>query len=91
MDTLRELYDVVADRKANPRAESYTNALLDHPEKVFRKLNEETYELIYACLKQEKEEIAYEAGDLLYHLLVLLVKHDISWDCLLAELEKRRK
>lgn len=91
MRDLQELYDIIAARKASPREGSYTNALLDHPEKAYRKLNEETYEVIHACLTGDRDQARYEAGDLLYHLLVILAKHDIPWREVLAELGARRK
>ncbi len=88
---LRELYNIIDDRKRNPQEGSYTNKLLNHEEKAYRKLNEEVYELIYACLKQDKENIIYEAADVLYHLLVVLAKNDVSIDEVFKELESRKK
>jgi phosphoribosyl-ATP pyrophosphohydrolase len=90
MKDLAELFSVLQDRKDNPKTGSYTNELLAHPEKAYRKINEETYEVIYACLCQDKERIISEAGDLLYHLLAVLVKHDVKWEEVLAELESRK-
>ncbi|MHC4871731.1 MAG: phosphoribosyl-ATP diphosphatase [Planctomycetota bacterium] len=91
MNTLKELYDIIEDRKNNPKEESYTNKLLDHPEKVYRKINEETYEVIHACISEGKEQVLYEAGDLIYHLFTCLVKHGVTWDEVLEELDKRKK
>ncbi len=91
MKDLRELFDIVEDRRDNPKEGSYTNKLLEHPEKVYRKVNEECYETIYACLKEDKDQVIYEAGDLLYHLATLLVKNDVNYDEILKELSKRQK
>jgi len=91
MKNLKELFDIVEDRRDNPTEGSYTNMLLDHEEKVYRKLNEEAYETIYACLKEDKNQVIYEAGDLLYHLTTLLVKNNVSYEEILAELSKRKK
>lgn len=91
MQSLKELFDIIENRKNSPQEGSYTNKLLDHPEKVYRKINEETYEVIHACIAEGKPEILYEAGDLIYHLFTCLVKHGVTFDELLAELEKRKK
>jgi phosphoribosyl-ATP pyrophosphohydrolase len=91
MECLAELYAVLRDRKDNPKEGSYTNALLDDPEKAYRKLNEETYEVIHACLAGDRAGVVYEAGDLIYHLMAVLVKHGVGWDEILAELKKRRR
>ena len=91
MESLKELFDIIEDRRDNPTEGSYTNKLLDHPEKVYRKVNEECYETIYACLKEDKAQVIYETGDLLYHLTTLLVKNGVSYEEILAELSKRKK
>jgi phosphoribosyl-ATP pyrophosphohydrolase len=91
MKDLQELYRVILDRKDCLEGESYTASLVNHEERVYRKVNEEAYEVIHACLTENREQIIYETGDLLYHLLVLLAKHDIQWEEVLGELAKRRK
>ncbi len=91
MQDLKELYEIIEERKRNPQEGSYTNLLLEHPEKVYRKINEETYEVIHACLAEGKDEVLYEAGDLIYHLFACLSKHNISWNEILNELDKRKK
>lgn len=91
MKELQELYDVISSRKGQDPDKSYSAKLLSHNEKIYRKLNEECYELIYACLKQNKNEVIYEACDVIYHLLTLLAKHDVSIEDITKELEARRK
>lgn len=88
---LQDVYNVIADRKLHPKEGSYTNYLLDKGvEKICKKVGEEASESIIAAIKGSKEELRYEAADLVYHLLVLLFDQGITPMELWAELEKRR-
>ena len=89
---LHELYQVIADRKANPKEGSYTTYLFDKgQDKILKKVGEEAAETIIASKNNSKEEILYEMADLWYHCMVLLAYHNIVPSELLAELQKRRK
>jgi phosphoribosyl-ATP pyrophosphohydrolase/phosphoribosyl-AMP cyclohydrolase len=88
---LKEVYDVVVDRKANPKEGSYTNYLFDKGiDKICKKVGEEAAEVIIAAKNNSKDEIRYEVADLLYHLTVLMVNQGLTWDELCEELSKRR-
>lgn len=88
---LGEVYDVIMDRKANPKEGSYTNYLFDKGlDKILKKVGEESAEVIIASKNREKAEVSYEVADLLYHLSVLLAEQDMTWDDVFTELEKRR-
>lgn len=88
---LQEVYNVIADRKVHPKEGSYTNYLLDKGvEKICKKVGEEAAESIIAAVKGSREELRYEAADLVYHLLVLLFNQGLTPMELWAELEKRR-
>jgi len=91
---LDELYEVIMDRKINPRKESYTSRLLYHEKginAILEKIGEECVELILAVKDGNKREIIYEASDLIYHMLVLFVKLDIKLEEIWEELERRRR
>ncbi|MBQ8159554.1 MAG: bifunctional phosphoribosyl-AMP cyclohydrolase/phosphoribosyl-ATP diphosphatase HisIE [Clostridia bacterium] len=88
---LEEVYGVIEDRKVHPREGSYTNYLLDKGvEKICKKVGEEASETIIAAMKGSHEELVYEAGDLMYHLLVLLSQQGVSPEEVFSELGKRR-
>ena len=88
---LQQVYDVIADRKANPQEGSYTNYLLDKGvEKICKKVGEEASETIIAAVKGSKEEVTYEAADLMYHLLVLLFQQGVTPAEVWTELDRRR-
>jgi len=91
---LDELYEVIMDRKINPKKESYTSQLLYHEKginAILEKIGEECVELILAVKDGNKREIIYEASDLIYHMLVLFVKLDIKLEEIWEELERRRR
>jgi len=91
---LEELYNILMDRKVNPKEGSYTSSLLYHRKgvnKILEKLGEECIELILAVKNGNKRDVIYESADLIYHLLVLLVKLDIRLDEIWSELERRRR
>jgi phosphoribosyl-ATP pyrophosphohydrolase len=90
---LAELFEVIEDRKETLPEDSYTASLLDHEKgenAVLEKLGEETTELLLAAKDGRDEEIAHEAADVVYHLLVLLAAEDVDVTALLAELRERR-
>ena len=87
---LKKLYDVVADRKLNPKDGSYTNYLFDKGlDKILKKIGEEASEVIIASKNRSKEEVVYETADLIYHLMVLLVEQGVTLDDIYDELRKR--
>lgn len=82
---------VVRDRKRNPEDGSYTNYLFDKGEdKILKKVGEEAAEVVIAGKNRSREEIAYETADLMYHLTVMLVDNDMSWDDVYKEMKRRR-
>jgi len=88
---LEEVYQVVLDRKNNPKEGSYTNYLFDKGiDKILKKVGEETAEVIIGAKNEGPDEIIYEISDLLYHLTVLIVEKDTNWELIFRELAKRR-
>ena len=81
------LYDVIADRFANPKPGSYTATLDD--KRVREKVMEEAGEL---CDEAEtKEDVIWEAADLFYFMNVLMYKEGVTWNDVYNELDKRHK
>ena len=90
IDFLNQLYKIVEDRKANPKEGSYTNYLFDKGiDKILKKYGEEAVEVVIAAKNQDKEELVYEMADMLYHMIVLMVEKDVTWEDLATELESR--
>ena len=73
--TLNELYEIIKNRKAQPKEGSYTNYLFDKGlDKILKKVGEEATEVVIAAKNDDPQELIYETADVLYHLLVLLVE-----------------
>ena len=90
MDILDELFEVIKDRKKNPRENSYTSSLMkEGKSKIVSKLGEEFIELISAAYGDG--DLVHECSDLLYHLLVLLAYCNVEWRDVKEELERRRR
>lgn len=92
-EILEELFDVIEERKRTTPEDSYTASLFTHEKgqnAVLEKLGEETTEVVLAAKDENREELAHESADLVYHLLVLLSMQDMTLDDLLSELETRR-
>ena len=83
---MERLYATIADRFANPKPGSYTATLND--KRVREKVMEEAEELTEA---EGKDEVVWEAADLLYFVSVLMYKEGVSWKDVYNELDKRHK
>ena len=90
-DIIREIYNVVNDRKINPKEGSYTNYLFDKGlDKILKKVGEEASEVIIAAKNEAPGEIKYEMADLFYHLIVLLADRGMTPEEVFKELKDRR-
>lgn len=91
-ETLEGLAATIHARRDVSPQESYTARLLtDVEDELLKKLAEEASEIIMACKDRDHDHIRYEAGDLVYHLLVTLERYGISLDELADELNARMK
>ena len=59
-------------------------------DKILKKVGEESTEVIIAAKAEDKKETIYEISDLAYHIMVLMVERDITWNDILKELSDRR-
>ena len=92
LSVLTEDYNIILDRKVNPKEGSYTNYLFDKGiDKILKKCGEEATEITIAAKNPDKEELKYEIADYLYHLMVLMVECDVDWNDIVKELANRRK
>jgi phosphoribosyl-ATP pyrophosphohydrolase/phosphoribosyl-AMP cyclohydrolase len=91
---------VIAERRGADPEESYTARLLAAgPERIGRKLGEEAMETVLAAVLPPdpdsdeegdgKDSLAWEAADLVYHLLVLLESRGVDVAEVAAELARR--
>lgn len=97
-DALDSLSETINKRK-DADSNSYTYRLLhDDLDKLLKKINEEAFETSLAAkdcdlernnLSSDLDHLRYESADLIYHLLVLLARYNISMEELAAELNVR--
>lgn len=88
-----QLEKTILARKSNPDEKSYTAKLLaGGVEKIGGKVIEEAAELAEAVGEpgeEGRQHAIYEAGDLVYHMLVLLAAREIRFEEVEAELARR--
>ena len=71
-DPIERLYAAVMARKGAPAGSSRTAKLFSTgTPKIAQKLGEEAVETVIEAMAGDKEKLAEESADLLYHLLVL--------------------
>jgi len=85
-----KLWKYLLQRKeADPR-ESYTARLIGEGlPRVAQKVGEEGVELAIALTLNDRDQIIYEASDLVYHVLVSLIASGVSIDDVRRELASR--
>lgn len=91
LQVLMEDFDVILNRKENPKEGSYTNYLFDKGiDKILKKCGEEATEIIIAAKNPDAEELKYEIADFLYHMMVLMAECGLDWSDITKELVHRR-
>ena len=89
-EQLRRLTAIIAERSGADPAASYTARLLaEGPARAAKKLGEEAVELAIAAAQGDREAVASESADLIYHWLVLLQAAGVSQDEVAAALADR--
>ena len=87
-----ELFSIIEDSKLNPKNGSYTNKLFDEGvNRIAQKVVEEAGETAIAGVTGQKEGLASEISDLIYHVFVLISANDMSLEQVFAELSERRE
>ena len=89
---VRSLAALIAQRKKEMPEGSYTTRLFIKGVKaIAKKVGEECTEAVIEAVDGNCSRFTYEAGDLLYHLLVLLEQTGVSLEELERELELRHR
>jgi phosphoribosyl-AMP cyclohydrolase / phosphoribosyl-ATP pyrophosphohydrolase len=87
---LSYLQDFIDKRKQEMPEGSYTTSLFkEGTAKISQKVGEEAVETIIGAMANDDENFIYEAGDLLYHLIVLLSHKGYRIGDVVQELKKR--
>jgi len=87
---LSYLQDFISKRKEEMPEGSYTTSLFEKgTRKITQKVGEESIETIIGAMANDDENMIYEAGDLLYHLIVMLTHKGYRIEDVVSELKKR--
>lgn len=91
-ETLESLFAILVERARELPEDSYTARLLSGPEdKLLKKITEEAGEVILAAKDGDVRQLTHEIADIVYHLLVVMVRKGMTLEDLADELEQRRK
>ncbi len=89
-DVLARLAATIEARKGADAASSWTAKLLaGGPPLAGKKLAEEAVETVIAAVQGDRDAVAAESADLIYHWLVLLAASGVSLDDVAAKLAAR--
>jgi phosphoribosyl-ATP pyrophosphohydrolase/phosphoribosyl-AMP cyclohydrolase len=84
--------EIIKDRAANLKENSYTSYLLEKGvDKICKKIVEESAEVILAAKNKNSQNLIEEISDLAYHLLVLMHERGVAPKDIAQELVSRRK
>lgn len=87
---LSYLQDFIDKRKQEMPENSYTTSLFQKgTRKITQKVGEEAVETIIGAMADDDKNLLYEAGDLLYHLIVLLSHKGYRIEDIVKELRSR--
>ena len=82
--------DMLRGRRENPKEGSYTTYLFQKGlDKILKKVGEETTEVIIAAKDHDRANTIYEIGDLMYHVMVLMLEMGISLEDIRREMASR--
>ena len=89
---LNYLDKVIDNRKNDYNEKSYTSKLLKKQiDRISQKVGEEAVEVVIAANNKNKQNLINESADLLFHLMILWKKKQVTLLEIAKELEKRKK
>ena len=85
-----DLFEMLRGRKVEPKAGSYTTYLFEKGiDKILKKIGEETTEVIISAKDGDRANTIYEIGDLMYHVMVLMIEAGIEPEEIKREMASR--
>lgn len=89
-DILQDLFETILSRKGADPASSYTASLYAKgTAKIAQKVGEEAVETCIEALQGNKDKLAAESADLIYHLLVLWADQGLTPEDIFKILQAR--
>ncbi|HVZ58449.1 MAG TPA: phosphoribosyl-ATP diphosphatase [Patescibacteria group bacterium] len=88
--TYFELYKLIQSRYGAAPSNSYVSSLLQSkPDRAIQKVGEEAVEVVIAAKNTSRKLLIAEITDLIFHLTVVMVKKNLTWEEIETELDKR--
>ena len=85
-----DLMQMLRGRREAPVEGSYTSYLFSKGlDKILKKIGEESTEVIIAAKDRDRANTIYEIGDLMYHVMVLMIQEGISLEDIRQEMAGR--
>lgn len=85
-----QLSATIASRKSASPDSSYVAKLFHKgADSILKKVGEEATEVVIAAKDENREQIVYESADLLFHLMVMLARYDLTLADVADELARR--
>lgn len=89
-DALNQLFKIIEERKDADPENSYVASLYAKgTSKISQKVGEEAVETIIEAMKGDKDKLAQEAADLLFHLMILWADQGLTPDDIMNVLQSR--
>ena len=85
-----QLSATIESRKTASPDSSYVAKLFHKgADSILKKVGEEATEVVIAAKDENREQIVYESADLLFHLMVMLARYDLTLADVAEELARR--
>ena len=89
---LDHLERVIASRRGADSKQSYVARLLEGgTDRIGKKIGEEATELVIAAKNKARDQVVWEAADLIFHTLVLLADEGVALDEVGTEFQRRAR
>ena len=91
MQSVFEQLSVTIESRKTASPDSSYVAKLFHKgaNSILKKIGEEATEVVIAAKDENREQIVYESADLLFHLMVMLARYDLTLADVTEELARR--
>ena len=90
LKVLEKLYKSIQAKKNDPEERSYENYMLEQGlDHILKKCGEESAEVIIAAKNTDSEALRHEMADFLFHLMLLMIEKDVTWEEITRELAQR--
>ena len=91
LKVLDSVYDIIQDRKNNPKDASYTNSLFAKgKDEILKKLGSVCTEIIISSKDSDAKDVKYKISDFIYYCMVLMVETKVTWEEIANELAQRK-